>query len=287
MGGIRPFHRLDDAVGRSGGHLEPRRRPAHGLVVAGAHVDARPPVDAVEPAAGHQLDGVDRPRPSRVAGDVGDRVAVDIGDVLDQVAAQGDVEHLHAAADAQERDAFLHGQAGDGQLEGVAAGVDPGHQRVGFGTEVTRVHVAAPGEDHAVDPAQDRLRGRPVGHQDHGDAARLPHGGDVVARDEQAPALVPAARRHTDEGSGQGDRLQRWDARPSKAVPILSQRRARGPGEPAALGGHLRCRLGQVAARDGQEGRRPKGDGGGVRCRRRMPSMESSEFESISIRNGK
>ena len=67
-------------------------------------------------------------------------VADDVGHVLDQRAAGGDVHHLHAAADAEQRQVALERAAAERHLEGVALGV--------------LADVDAAGEHEAVDAVQ-------------------------------------------------------------------------------------------------------------------------------------
>ena len=80
---------------------------------------------------------------------------VAVADVLGQRAAEGDVEHLHAAAQRQHRQVELDGREGHGDLELV---VDLGDavQRVVVRllAVAPRVDVAAAGQQHAVEVAQ-------------------------------------------------------------------------------------------------------------------------------------
>ena len=103
-----------------------------------------------------------------VAGEVGGQhavlvVAEHVGQVLVQRAAVGDVEQLHAAADAEHGDVVLAGGARERQLEGVAAGLLVGGRRVRLlPVAVRRDVAAAAAEDHAVERREQVVRVRGV-----------------------------------------------------------------------------------------------------------------------------
>ena len=85
--------------------------------------------------------------------------AVHLGrDVLHEVAAEGDVQHLHAPANCQHRQ--VGGERGPHQrdLEGVAAGLGGRRSSGGPGAVERRVDVAAAGQQHAVHPSDHGVR---------------------------------------------------------------------------------------------------------------------------------
>ena len=70
--------------------------------------------------------------------------------MLLEVAAEGDVDDLHAAADGEQRSAGGEGPLRDGEVEGVLLGVDVVDLVVGGARGVAAgVEVAAAGEQHA------------------------------------------------------------------------------------------------------------------------------------------
>ena len=78
-------------------------------------------------------------------------VADGVGQVLDQRPAARDVHHLHAAADAEQRQVALERAARQRELERVALGHRPGRLRMRLGAVGGRVDVGAAGEQQAVD----------------------------------------------------------------------------------------------------------------------------------------
>ena len=80
----------------------------------------------------------------------------DVGEVLHERAAEGDVEHLQAAAHREDRAAQLQRPRQDGQLGGVALGARRAGARVGLGAVAGRVDVGAAREHHAVEPVDGR-----------------------------------------------------------------------------------------------------------------------------------
>src|SRR5262249_34775922 len=80
-----------------------------------------------------------------------------VRDMLDQGAAEHDVQQLLAAADSEHRHPSLYSTPGRGELEGGAAvfGLDRG--MTGLGPEQRRIDVeAAPGDDEPVDAIEIR-----------------------------------------------------------------------------------------------------------------------------------
>ena len=119
------LNRLGDAVGGQGGGAQIRRYLAHTLVVQTVHFHLGLTEDLSQVAAGGHLHGVDK-LVTRVAGEVVvlEGAGVLVEDIFVQGAAKGDVDHLEAAADAQEGHAILGGFYDQVQLQAVAVGVD-------------------------------------------------------------------------------------------------------------------------------------------------------------------
>jgi hypothetical protein len=103
-----------------------------------------------------------------------------IGQVLDQGAAEGDVEQLDPPADPQQGDLQPDRRPGQGQLQLVAAGVGPVLGRVVGGPVVGRLDVPAAGQQQAVEGGQELLgvAGLAWRQQRHPGPGR-PEGGDV------------------------------------------------------------------------------------------------------------
>ena len=81
-------------------------------------------------------------------------MADDVGQVLDEGAAPGDVEDLSAATDAEQRQVAGQGGLGERQLGGVAVGPYTGRGGVHRLAVRSRVDVGAAGQDHAVEPVE-------------------------------------------------------------------------------------------------------------------------------------
>ena len=90
-------------------------------------------------------------RPKPLAGAVVRLVPHEVGHVLVQGAAAGDVEHLHAAADAEQRLVQPDGGVGDSEFPGVAVGRVRTGLGVLRGAVDGRVDVAPAGDDDAVE----------------------------------------------------------------------------------------------------------------------------------------
>ena len=134
-------------------------------------------------------------------------VAEGLGQVLDERAAKGDVEDLHAAADAEHRHVELGGAPDEGELEGVALAAPALGLGVGLGAVGGRVHIDAAGDDQAVEAVQ-KLVG--IAHQlglggDHerqaAGAAHLAH----VAGGQDRGVLIPDAVAGLGERRGDAD----------------------------------------------------------------------------------
>jgi len=142
------FDGLDAAVGGPRRRDQPFAEPVDGLVVVVGRFERRGAGDLRQGAAVGDLDrdpAVLAGR-GRVAG-----VADDVGQVLVETAAEMDVEDLHAAADAQERQATIDGGADQRELGGVAEVADVAGLGVGGLAVAGRVDVAAAGDDQPVE----------------------------------------------------------------------------------------------------------------------------------------
>jgi hypothetical protein len=108
--------RLDLAVGRSSRDDEPLPHAPDALVVGRVHLDGRPE-ERGRPGAGLDLDRMpsEHPRRRSMRCEIGL-----VGEVLYKIATGGDIEELHAAADAEHREAAPARLDEKRELEGVA-----------------------------------------------------------------------------------------------------------------------------------------------------------------------
>ena len=101
-------------------------------------------------------------------------VAEDVGQMLMQGSAEGDVDHLRAAADAEHRYPAVQGSSQQSELPLVAFVGGLLGRRVRLLAVGGRVDVLAAGEDQTVEPTDHLLGDRTVDglwRQQHGDAA--------------------------------------------------------------------------------------------------------------------
>ena len=122
-------------------------------------------------------------------------VADVVGQVLAQRPAAGDVEHLHAAAHAEEGHPALERAARQRELEGVALGQHGRRLGVALGAVALGLDVGAAGEDERVDEVEQRvgvLRRAPTGCEQQRHAAGARDVIEVRAR-EQRDLVVPGA----------------------------------------------------------------------------------------------
>ena len=155
------------------------------------------------------------------------------GDVLLQRAAEGDVEKLHAPADAQHGDVPAKHQVKERQLGLIAARVDAAAARLVGAAVVDGVDVASAAEDHRVhadDQRIERVQRRIVHHRHHLGADHL-NGVQIVLRKVLA-AVVAAVRQQADARDAAGivhksssPRLRGWpqESRPSGQWPVTRQ----------------------------------------------------------------
>lgn len=156
-----PFalERLDGPVGRPRGGRQALAQGVHRLVME--RVDPEDPRadDVLQAAAGGYVD--------RVGGHVGrhglsvlDPLADRVGQVLVQRPPAGDVDHLGAAADGQDRQPASLGGCQQVELEGVEFHLGGSQQRVWHGAVGGGVDVGTSGQadaGQAVDEGVDRL----------------------------------------------------------------------------------------------------------------------------------
>ena len=134
---------------------------------------------------------------------VQDVLAVVVRDVGDEIAAERDVQHLHAAADAEERQVGARDRGpGELELEAVALERDAVVRPMRCAAVARRIDVAAARKNETLDRLQ-RLRNLPFDRGQHDrDAAGAADGVDVVARQREALALPGATvARDADQGA--------------------------------------------------------------------------------------
>ena len=187
--------------------LAPRHGPEavsetpDGLVVHRLHHELRA-VEQVRKAAG-RIESHRVRHGLQLRRAVHDQIAELIGDVCDEVPAQGDVQELHAAADAEDgQPGTRQSGARQRQLETIPLLRDAVVGVVVSAAVVRRIDVPTAGQDqpgNRVEP----LRGLALdGRKDHRDAARHADGVDVLARDgERLPLSGPSVARYPDQGS--------------------------------------------------------------------------------------
>ena len=294
------FDRLDHAVGRGRRDLEARRRACLHRLMVPAVDRGRSRRPRCARRAASRAASPWRPRPRARSRCGGSRTAWssapgDLGrDVLDQRAAQRHVQHLHAAADRQERQVGVERAA---RASAISNASRPGSAASNVGVRrlavERRIDVAAAGQQQAVDARQDvrrasRRRRRPR-------SARRRRGG-------------PTPRSRTSAGSGRS-RSGAWCAasyiRGGTAMPIRSSARVsccaeirhrRGAPPPhvvalfvedrramiegvedlrqpeRVLGQHREFERTAPPARRRRRGARPRGPAPTARGRRRSPS---------------
>ena len=158
---------------RPGAHLQPLADPLNRLVVIRVDVELRGAGEPMQKRRKGDRDGV-RGRERCVPLSV-----LEVGEVrqmLVQRAAAGNVERLHAAADAEHREIALRGAGPHGQLVLVAGAIDVRTQpRMSQPAVDARVEIRAAAEDEAVEAIEERRRivTEAVRRHDHGDPFRL------------------------------------------------------------------------------------------------------------------
>jgi hypothetical protein len=135
-------------------------------------------------------------------------VAVVVREVLVQRPAARDVHHLHAAADAEERQVTLHRPRRERQLERVALGRRARGRGVRLGAVGRRVHVGAAREQQAVEHVEHAvgvLDGGRVGREQQRDAAGALDGVDVAAGQQDGLGVPDAPARALERGAQADD----------------------------------------------------------------------------------
>ena len=134
----------------------------------------------------------------------------DLGQVLDDVAAAGDVEHLEATADREHRQLARERGLEQRELAAVALGVRARRLRMRLRAVLVGLQVVAAGEDQPVERVEHLVDPVLVGRHEHRPPAGPLDGADVVVRDERGLDLPPVApgrgldvRRDADQRLGQ------------------------------------------------------------------------------------
>jgi hypothetical protein len=195
---------LDDAVGRAGDDLEAAAERVDRLVMHAVDVQPAPAGEAVQRRSGFDVRGV-RHLVGRLSRPVLE--VRQLGDVLVQRPARGDVERLHAAADGEQREVALAGRAHHRELVVVRDAVDVRAElRVPQRPVGSGVEVGAAAEQDAVEAVEERVRvvGEPVRREHDGDPARLAHGLHVREPEVQACRAQITLRSTGRGGPGRG-----------------------------------------------------------------------------------
>jgi hypothetical protein len=194
----RGFDRLDHAVGAPRHRAQAAAEPPHRLMVDRVDHDLRLAVHVAEQAPLLDRDRVLHRLHVRRA--VGHAVAVLLRQMRDQIAAERDVQDLHAAADAENGEPVASERgAYQGQLEGVALAADVVVRGMRRAAVVVGRDVAAAGQQQTAEPFQHRGGAR-HGREQHRDAAGRHHRVDVGARDRKTrPLAGPCVRRDADQ----------------------------------------------------------------------------------------
>jgi hypothetical protein len=196
---------LDDPVFGPRHRNKPRTRHVDRLVMVGRYTEVVPARhDADQPVARGDA------HPVLVEAAVRTGVAVmadQVGQVLVQGAAQGHVQNLHAAADAQQRYAFAQRRRGDGKLPVVTVALDNRGLRVRFSTVTRRVDVRAAREYNPVEVGYrgGRFLVTSARRQQHGPPAVAPDRVDVAPGQQRrlggpaTPLRVVRVRRYAND----------------------------------------------------------------------------------------
>ena len=223
-----PLHRHEEVVARCLERLHEavvgRRRDddartdaVDALVVVAVHAVVARADQLGQARPGRDLDGVLGEHASADAVAVGGRLSAlaserlghlgpeRFGQVLVQRAAEGDVDQLQAAADAEHRHAAALRAGEQGELPRVAVGARRVGRRVALGAVELGLHVEAAREDQPVEPVEHDLRGALglcLRGQQHGGGARRGHRLEVLLRQERG-AHVPHPLARTLEVGGE------------------------------------------------------------------------------------
>ena len=233
---VRHLDRLDEVVEHApAARHEPVAEPVDGLVVVrlGAvhELAARPRGERSLGEPDVVVGVVERAEPAPVVA-----VADVVGQVLDQRPAERDVEQLHAAADAEQRQVALDRPARERDLRRVALGPRPGRAVVRLGAVGGRVEVGAAREDQRVEVVEHLVglrAGARVGRDHQRDPAALLDRVDVRAREQERLALPDRPARVLERRADADDRprhLARLPGRPGlgcRACPSPSRSRDR------------------------------------------------------------
>ena len=197
---LRRLDRLDDAVGAPGDRPQTLPQAPDRLVVHGMHVQLGHAQDL--PQAARRLD----PHVVLDGQDVGtamdDPIPVLVRDVRDEVAPEGDVQELHAAADAEHGEVASERGTDERQLEAVALHGDAVVRLMAPPAVVRGIDVTTTREDERIDDGE-RFGDLPLHRGQHdGDRSRQPDDVDVLAgKREGLPLPCPAVARDANERS--------------------------------------------------------------------------------------
>ena len=111
----------------------------------------------------------------------------DLGQVLDEVAAARDVQHLEAAADREHRHVARERGLEQRELAAVALGVRSVRLRMRLGAVLLRIEVVAAGEEQAVERVERLLDAVLARRHEHRAAAGALDRAHVVVRDRARP----------------------------------------------------------------------------------------------------
>ena len=131
----------------------------------------------------------------------------EVGQVLDQVAAERDVQHLRAAADREHRQVARERRGQQRELGAVALGHDPVRLGMRLLAVQLRVEVGAAGEDQPVERVQRLLDAVVGGRHEQRACARALDRAHVVVRHERRRQLPDAEGRGRDVRRDAHDRL--------------------------------------------------------------------------------
>ena len=169
------FDGFDNAVWRRGGNGKSRGNGADGLMVEAVDGEIQAE-DARDNAAGRG--GCLVAGPFAVHGLAVIEGALVIGKMLYKRAAEGDVHHLHAAADAEDGHAAGASKADQRDLVMVEQRIEPTDIEIGAVVVNERIDIDAAGHEHAVGHVEIGVQQRFVGRrrQHEGHSAAFEHG---------------------------------------------------------------------------------------------------------------
>jgi len=143
----RIFEGFDDPVfGIAGCHDQPRSQLIDGLMVARVHLNFGGAEDGGKAGMRLQLDGMYGLRRRRVPA----AMTAGLREVLDEGPAAMNVQQLQTTANGEDRDVGLLGSREQASFEVVALGIDVVERWIGRLAVLSRIDVAAAGEDKTL-----------------------------------------------------------------------------------------------------------------------------------------